>query len=100
MFLGITSFNSLGSATTENYVGDLFRAYSFVGKFCGFRESELEALGKQTRRGDYHVARLADNHFKLLISKSIEGEKVMFPTEKFLKNQNNVLLKLNRFLNK
>ena len=77
--------NSLGSANTENYAAGLFKAYSFVGRFCGFELDELEILGEQTRRGSHHPARL-QSQGNLRMSK-IEGIEVLFPTEKFLINQ-------------
>ncbi len=77
--------SSLGSASTESYAVNLFRAYSFVGEFCGFSRVDLEKLGEQTRNGTHHVGRLEGMEF--LVQKAIEGVEVLFPTEAFLKNQ-------------
>ena len=77
--------SSLGSANTECYAANLFRAYSFVGRFCGFEEIELRVLAEQTRRGEHHLERLTSPCF--LVSRYIEGSRVLFPTENFLKNQ-------------
>ena len=70
---------------TELYAAHLFKAYSFVGRFCGFPKDELKALAIQAYHGEHQVSRLEDRKF--LLSSMIGGIDVLFPTEDFLVNQ-------------
>jgi len=77
--------SSLGSSGLETFVGHLFRAYSFVGEFCGFPWIDLgDFTVKSTGRMDY-LLRLIENGF--FTEQQVQGEDVFFPTEEFLKNQ-------------
>ena len=75
--------SSLGSANLESLTGGLFRLYSAIGEFCGISAEDIGKFEKSIRN-EYRLGRLMPEY---LMTRKIEGIKVLFPTEEFLQNQ-------------
>ena len=77
--------SSLGSSGLESFVGQLFRAYSFIEEFCGFFQEEFKDFARQTCGRPDYLDRLFRQGF--LKEEMIMGLYILFPTENLLVNQ-------------